>query len=522
MTTNTFKESILDDEEFGVTWEHVPGRGAREQQQDAVFEAAEIASEGDVVDGISVTENAGGNPAISAEYLGMKLQDLDVDPLVHFTAKDKNRNQLESLLYAMDREGIQNLLVMTGDYQNDGYQGQSRPVYDLDPVQIMDLISDLNEGLEYTDKFGREKSLEPTDFFAGVAVSPFKRLESELVPQYWKLEKKIEQGARFVIPQVGYDARKFHELLQYVEDHDLDVPVIGNIYVLDPGSANAMNKNRIPGVIVTDDLLEDIETEAEENDDDGKQARLERAAKMYAFMKGMGYDGVHIAGHEVDHDGVEYVVERGEELVPEWREIVEEFDYPMEDGFYYYERDPETGLNTWERTTLPEQPKQSLTYRGFKVMHDQLFEPDGALFGPMRWSAKKVDGSRLEEPYQMTERMVKTASNDCQECGNCALLDLAYQCPMSQCPKSQRNGPCGGSYDGWCEVHPEEQKCIYVKAYRELKADGGPEKAREKLRELYIPPPDWELENTSSWLNYFLGRDYASKNAGIEPPTSGD
>lgn len=520
MSTNTLKRSILDENEFGVTWEHVPGRGSREGQQDAVFEAARTASEGDVVDAISVTENAGGNPAISAEYLGMKLEELDVDPLVHFTAKDKNRNQLESLLYAMDREGIHNLLVMTGDYQNDGYRGQSKPVYDLDPVQILELITDLNGGLEYTDNFGREKKLESTDFFPGVAVSPFKRLEAELLPQYWKLEKKVEKGAQFVIPQVGYDARKFHELIQYVDDHDLDVPVVGNIYVLDPGSARAMNANRIPGVIVTDDLLEDISAEAEAAADDGKQARLERAAKMYAFMKGMGYAGVHIAGHEVDHDGVEYIVERGEELVPEWRELVAAFDYPMEDGFYYYQRDPETGLNADRRSPLAEDPKPSVGYRAFKVMHDQVFEPDGTLFGPMRWSAEKVDGSRFEETYQATERMVKTASNDCQECGNCALLDLAYQCPMSQCPKSQRNGPCGGSYDGYCEVHPEEQKCIYVNAYRELKADGGVEKAREKLRELYIPPPDWELENTSSWLNYFLGRDYASDNAGIEPPAT--
>ncbi|MEF8780807.1 MAG: methylenetetrahydrofolate reductase C-terminal domain-containing protein [Haloferacaceae archaeon] len=520
MDENTLKKSVLDEDEFAVTWEHVPGRGAREPQQDAVFEAAETAAEGGVVDGLSVTENAGGNPAISAEYLGAKLGDIDVDPLVHFTAKDKNRNQIESLLYALDREGIHNLLVMTGDYQSDGYRGQSKPVYDLDPVQILDLISDLNGGLEFTDDFGRDKTLQSTDFFPGVAVSPFKRLEAELLPQYWKLERKVEKGAQFVIPQVGYDARKFHELIQYVDDHDLDVPVIGNIYVLDPGSARAMNANRIPGVIVTDDLLEDITTEAEAAEDDGKRARLERAAKLYAIMKGMGYAGVHVAGHEVDHDGVEYVVERGEELVPEWQELVEEFDYPMENGFYYYERDPETGLNAPKRAPLPEEPTQTAGYRGFKLMHDEMFEPDGALFGPMRWGAKKVDGSRLEEPFQATERLIKTATNDCQECGNCALLDLAYQCPMSQCPKNQRNGPCGGSYDGYCEVHPDEQKCIYVTAYRQLKADGGVEEAREKLRDLYAPPVDWELENSSSWLNYFLGRDYASARAGIEPPES--
>jgi len=41
---------------------------------------------------------------------------------------------------------------------------------------------------------------------------------------------------------------------------------------------------------------------------------------------------------------------------------------------------------------------------------------------------------------------------------------------VSQCPKNQRNGPCGGSYEGWCEVYPGERLCIWVKAYRWLKA----------------------------------------------------
>ena len=82
--------------------------------------------------------------------------------------------------------------------------------------------------------------------------------------------------------------------------------------------------------------------------------------------------------------------------------------------------------------------------------------------------------------------------------------ELSYQCPMSLCAKQQRNGACGGSYEGWCEVYPGKQKCIYVTMYDKFKAAG----KEEDMKEGYIPPVNWDLYRTSSWLNFFNGRDY--------------
>jgi methylenetetrahydrofolate reductase (NADPH) len=75
---------------------------------------------------------------------------------------------------------------------------------------------------------------------------------------------------------------------------------------------------------------------------------------------------------------------------------------------------------------------------------------------------------------------------------------------MSKCPKSQRNGACGGGRDGWCEVYPGKQKCIYVVMYEKLKAHE--KEYTMKLR--YAPPCNWDLYKTSSWLNFFNERDY--------------
>ena len=72
--------------------------------------------------------------------------------------------------------------------------------------------------------------------------------------------------------------------------------------------------------------------------------------------------------------------------------------------------------------------------------------------------------------FESLEHLAKTALFHCMNCGDCALFDIAYVCPMSQCPKNQRNGACGGSYEGWCEVYPNEKKCVWVQAYERYKA----------------------------------------------------
>ncbi len=511
MPDNNLTASIKNPQDFTVTWELVPGRGAKEDNIEAIFRRAEEASRTDKVDGITLTDNPGGNPAISAEYIGMKLNEIGIDPLVHFTCKDKSRNEMESFLYSLEREQVKNLLVVTGDYLVSGYQGISRPVFDLDAVQTLNLITALNQGLEYQDAFGNTVKLEQTNFFSGCGVSPFKRLESELMSQYYKLEKKINAGAQFIIPQLGYDMRKFHELITLIEKKGWNIPVLGNLYVLTYGAARAMNNNNIPGCVVTDKLLAQLQKERVD-EDGGRQSSLDRAAKIYSCLKGMGFAGVHLGGHGLEYNQVEYILEKGEELTPNWRDFIPEFDFPQENGFYLFEKDPETGLNSDKYAHRPERGRRSFHYGLFRGVHSLFFDPNSWFFGLMQKKCHWIDDSVLERPFKFIERVIKVLSNDCLQCGDCALPDLAFLCPMSQCPKNQRNGACGGSKDGWCEVYPEEKECIYVRAYERLKLYGDEEQIE------YIPPVNWELKQTSSWLNYFLGRDYSAEKNNIQPP----
>ena len=514
-SANRLRESLLDPNQFAVTWEQVPGRGAFEITQEEVIDGAKVAASGGVVDAISVTDNPGGNPAINTELLGYEIKKAGIEPLIHIACRDKNRNQVESMLFSLASGGIRNVLVLTGDHPSDlGFGGRARPVFDVDPVHILQLINNMNQGLEF-DAFGKTKTLAPTDFFAGVAVSPFKQRESELHGQYYKLIKKIEAGADFIIPQIGYDARKMHELILWLKVHGYNVPVIANIYILPLGAARVMNANQIPGCVVTDKMVAELAADAKA-EDKGKSARIERAAKMYAIARGMGYAGAHIGGHNISYQMVTQVIKRGEELAADWPALVADFDYPQESGVYYFAKDLATGLNLEKVAAHRQSPKAPPIFWLGWAAHHLMFEPKSLLFKLLKPLARLIDKRRGSRHFfAWGEHLAKVALFGCMNCGDCGLFDVAYLCPLSQCPKNQRNGPCGGSYHGWCEVYPGEKQCVWVRAYERLRAIHN----EDEIADNVVPPVNWELWETSSWLNFYGGRDHSAKRLGIQPPT---
>ena len=107
---------------------------------------------------------------------------------------------------------------------------------------------------------------------------------------------------------------------------------------------------------------------------------------------------------------------------------------------------------------------------------------------------KVVGYGRLEKPVRVIEKAIKGLMFDCQMCGKCALSSTGMSCPMN-CPKSIRNGPCGGvRLNGNCEVKPE-MRCVWVEAWR------GSQQMRDSqaIRQVQIPV-DNLLKGSSSWL----------------------
>ena len=107
---------------------------------------------------------------------------------------------------------------------------------------------------------------------------------------------------------------------------------------------------------------------------------------------------------------------------------------------------------------------------------------------------------------------VKKPVFGCRMCGQCVLHSTGMTCPMT-CPKTLRNGPCGGVREnGHCEVKPE-MRCVWVKAVRPRRAPAAAAGAWREIDHLR-PPVDNRLQGTSSWRNLVTGRDRRRRRAG--------
>ncbi len=472
---------------------------------------------------LSITDNPGGNAMISADTLGTDLISRGQEVIIHLSCKDWNRNGLQGRAWQLASEGFDNILALSGDYPITGYQGQAGGVFDLDSIGLLKMLDDMNNGLDVG--VGRKKqTMRPTSFLLGSVVNNHKRLESEVMPQYFKLAKKIETGSGFIINQIGYDSRKQDELLKYMQMHGLDVPVLANVYVLGPASARFFHGGNIPGIEVTDELLALSQKEAGSKDK-GKSFFVEFAAKQCAIAKGLGYRGVYLGGH-LKYGDYERIIEKTNSFGEgDWREFAKEIRFSQTGEFFYFEEDPESGLSSTEvnreylESKRPEKLRRarrriSPAYRLNRHVHNNVFEKGSSGFGIAKKLYGKADsaGNGIKKFLHGVEQMIKVPAFDCRDCGDCSLPDIAYLCPESQCVKNQRNGPCGGTRQGKCEIG--EKECIWSRAYTRLKAYG----EEGEMLDRNVAIKNTALKGTSAWMNTFLERDHLAKAHPEENP----
>lgn len=76
-------------------------------------------------------------------------------------------------------------------------------------------------------------------------------------------------------------------------------------------------------------------------------------------------------------------------------------------------------------------------------------------------------------------------TEECRGCGNCELAIFGGICPFTRCSKKLLNGPCGGSRNGMCEVHPETECAWHLIIERLTRLN-----QLDNLK-TYIPPKNW-------------------------------
>src|SRR5579871_2799243 len=212
------REKLVQSSDFLVGTELVSVRGGMGER--SAVKARDFANDlvnFPGVDWISITDNAGGNPQLAPTALGKPILYAGKEVVIHLTCKDLNRNGLESEAWLLNSEGFNNILAMTGDYPVAGNDGLAKPVFDIDSVALIAMLSKMNHGLDGKNGNGKNQPLGKTNFLIGAVTTNFKVREGEVMPQYFKLQKKVECGAQFIINQIGFDSRKISELKAYMQ-----------------------------------------------------------------------------------------------------------------------------------------------------------------------------------------------------------------------------------------------------------------------------------------------------------------
>ena len=444
--------------------------------------------------GITVPQNPGGvanvDPSDALAVIQQKNADLldDLDYIPHLSCKDNNTDSLISSLVGYRRRGVESILALTGDKPI-----TAQGVFEVESIGLLSLISKLNH--QAIAKTKSDKLDTAHQFYAGAAVSPFKYTEASLVQQYYKMEKKIAEGARFLITQVGWDWKKSLELMQYMKARKIETPVIGNVYwltTLTP-APRLMHDIKLPGCFVSDDLLAKLQAETVDE-------HIERAAQQVAMYKSMGYAGVDVGGvHK--YDVLLKILNRAAEIGDGWEEHKDNLCWPAEKAFYLYN-------DTSEQAALSK-PKKKMYERFFDFMHRAILDADYRGFHCFKWMlnlfrVNKETGCTYK-CFNAIEKSFKYVAFECQECGDCYLPENFGYCTIGGCEKGLDNAPCGdATVDGYCGNNLE-RLCIGEKIYDSASAEP---QGREKLHKIINRPRIPELEHTSSIVNYLFGRDH--------------
>ena len=318
----------------------------------------------------------------------------------------------------------------------------------------------------------------------------------------------------------AYDARTSRAELKSAQtvieaaQEALGVPLIGNVFLLTATVARFFRKRTIPGVVISDALFDVCEKRAADADK-GAAFFRELAAKQLAIFRGLGFAGGYLGGvHRIED--VEAILDIERSFAPDdWKQFARDIQYPVENEFYYYARNEQTGLAdpehlepAYEASLQRRRPTKNVTlnYRLSKFIHDAVFTPGTKLNRLGQWVYKSSrDTFQGPRSLRVLEHAGKAAMFACKDCGDCSLPDIAFLCPESQCAKNQRNGPCGGTRDGKCEVHDFE--CIWGRAYDRMKYEGDEQQMLDHTPVIQ----DESLRGTSSWANALLCRDHTSR-----------
>jgi methylenetetrahydrofolate reductase (NADPH) len=230
---------------FVVTTELTPPKGLDFTDLFAKAEALK-----NRVDGINLTESPRARMAVEPKSVGRLLLDRGIEPIVQFTARDRNRIAIQADILGAAALGIGNAVFMSGDHPKNGDHPDAKPVFDMNASDMLRVARSLNQG---KDMAGNELKGAPSMFLGATANPAATDFEAEVV----NTGRKIDAGAQFLQTQALYDPAVLRKFVDAVKP-DRVALLVGIIPLKSAKMAAWLNAN-VPGIRVPDALIAEMQ-----------------------------------------------------------------------------------------------------------------------------------------------------------------------------------------------------------------------------------------------------------------------
>jgi methylenetetrahydrofolate reductase (NADPH) len=300
-------EKVLKNGHFAVTAELGPPQSADPQ---VIKQKAELLR--GYCDAINITDNQTAIVRMSSIGAGAILIQEGLEPVIQMTCRDRNRLAIQSDLLGAYALGMRNVLCLTGDHQTFGNHPEAKNVFDLDSIQLVQMVSQLRDEKHFQS--GEPLKGQEPRFFIGAAAAPF---ADPIEFRPYRLAKKIKAGANFIQTQLVYDIPAFENFMEKVRAlglHQQAYILAGVGPLKSPAMAKYM-RDSVPGILVPQSLIDRLEEagapwagkskdemtkeEKKARSDAWKQTGIQICVELIqALLKIEGVAGIHIMAIE--------------------------------------------------------------------------------------------------------------------------------------------------------------------------------------------------------------------------------
>jgi len=274
-------EKVLESGRFAVTAEVGPPKGTS---------PAVIQRKGeqlhDSCDAVNVTDNQTAIVRMSSMAGCALLKSQGVDSVMQMVCRDRNRIAIQSDVLGAVALGIGNILCLSGDHQRFGNHPDSKNVFDIDSMQLIQTLKLMRDEKKFI--CGEDISGE-VPIYIGAAANPF---ADPFEFRAKRLAKKVKAGADFIQTQAIYDVDKFSRWMAIIRDKGLDEQVhilAGIIPIRSVGMARYM-RDYVSGISVPDEIITRME-QAKDTKKEGVIIPLEIIEQIKDIP---GVHGIHI------------------------------------------------------------------------------------------------------------------------------------------------------------------------------------------------------------------------------------